>query len=76
MLSYIHKPPLDQYYCYELILILSGQTAGIRYIKDNKGCLIVNLPGKSEAINDCLQIIFKSIPKCLNIIHANEMFLN
>ena len=56
--------------------ILSGQCAGIRYIKDNKGCLIVNLPGKPEAINDCLQIIFKSIPKCLNIIHANDLILN
>ena len=56
--------------------ILSGQTAGIRYIKDNKGCFIVNLPGKPEAINDCLQIIFKSIPKCLNIIHANDLILN
>ena len=55
---------------------LSGQTAGIRYIKEYKGCLIVNLPGKSEAINNCLQIIFKSIPKCLNIIHANDLFLN
>ena len=56
--------------------ILSGQTAGIRYIKEDKGCLIVNLPGKPEAINDCLQIIFKSIPKCLNIIYANDLFLN
>jgi molybdopterin adenylyltransferase len=56
--------------------ILSGQTAGIRYIKEDKGCLIVNLPGKPEAINDCLQIIFKSIPKCLNIIHANDLVLN
>lgn len=56
--------------------ILSGQTAGIRYIKEDKGCLIINLPGKPEAINDCLQIIFKSIPKCLNIIHANDLVLN
>jgi molybdopterin adenylyltransferase len=55
--------------------ILSAQTAGIRYIYENKGSLIVNLPGKPEAIGDCLKIILKSVPKCLNIIHSADLFL-
>lgn len=45
--------------------ILSRQTAGIR------GCsLIVNLPGKPSAIDDCLQAVFPAIPYCLDLIEA------
>lgn len=45
--------------------ILSRQTAGIR------GCsLIVNLPGKPSAIDDCLRAVFPAIPYCLDLIEA------
>ncbi len=43
--------------------ILSRQTAGIR-----GRCLIVNLPGKPSAIDDCLQAVFPAIPYCIDLI--------
>ena len=43
--------------------ILSRQTAGTR-----GGCLIVNLPGKPKAIEECLQIIFPAIPYCIDLL--------
>ena len=43
--------------------ILSRQTAGIR----NK-TLIVNLPGKPNAIRECMQAVFPAIPYCLELI--------
>lgn len=43
--------------------ILSRQTAGIR-----GKCLIINLPGKPSAINDCLQAVFPAIPYCIDLI--------
>ena len=43
--------------------ILSRQTAGIR-----GSCLIVNLPGKPSAIDDCLKAVFPAIPYCLDLI--------
>lgn len=43
--------------------ILSRQTAGIR-----GACLIVNLPGKPSAIDDCLQAVFPAIPYCVDLI--------
>lgn len=43
--------------------ILSRQTAGIR-----GRCLIVNLPGKPSAIDDCLNAVFPAIPYCLDLI--------
>ncbi len=43
--------------------ILSRQTAGIR-----GKCLIVNLPGKPSAIDDCLQAVFPAIPYCIDLI--------
>lgn len=43
--------------------ILSRQTAGIR-----GKCLIVNLPGKPSAIDDCLNAVFPAIPYCLDLI--------
>lgn len=45
--------------------ILSRQTAGIR-----GNSLIVNLPGKPSAIDDCLQAVFPAIPYCLDLIDA------
>jgi len=43
--------------------ILSRQTAGIR-----GGALIVNLPGKPSAIDDCLNAVFPAIPYCIDLI--------
>jgi molybdopterin adenylyltransferase len=43
--------------------ILSRQTAGIR-----GRCLIVNLPGKPSAIDDCLKAVFPAIPYCIDLI--------
>ena len=45
--------------------ILSRQTAGIR-----GRSLIVNLPGKPSAIDDCLDAVFPAIPYCLDLIDA------
>ncbi|MFZ5522590.1 MAG: molybdopterin adenylyltransferase [Pseudomonadota bacterium] len=43
--------------------ILSRQTAGIR-----GNSLIVNLPGKPSAIDDCLNAVFPAIPYCIDLI--------
>ncbi len=43
--------------------ILSRQSAGIR-----GSCLIVNLPGKPSAIDDCLNAVFPAIPYCIDLI--------
>ena len=43
--------------------ILSRQTAGIRH-----QCLIVNLPGKPQAIRECLDAVFPAIPYCIDLI--------
>ena len=43
--------------------ILSRQTAGVR-----GRSLIVNLPGKPSAIDDCLNAVFPAIPYCLDLI--------
>ncbi len=43
--------------------ILSRQTAGIR-----GQSLIVNLPGKPSAIDDCLNAVFPAIPYCIDLI--------
>ena len=45
--------------------ILSRQTAGIR-----GHCLIVNLPGKPSAIDDCLNAVFPAIPYCIDLIEG------
>lgn len=43
--------------------ILSRQTAGTR-----GRSLIVNLPGKPSAIDDCLDAVFPAIPYCIDLI--------
>jgi molybdopterin adenylyltransferase len=43
--------------------ILSRQTAAIR-----GGSLIVNLPGKPSAIDDCLRAVLPAIPYCIDLI--------
>lgn len=43
--------------------ILSRQTAGIR-----GKALIVNLPGKPKAIQECLEVVFPAIPYCIDLI--------
>lgn len=43
--------------------ILSRQTAGIR-----GGSLIINLPGKPSAIDDCLNAVFPAVPYCIDLI--------
>ncbi len=43
--------------------ILSRQTAGIR-----GKSLIVNLPGKPSAIDDCLNAVFPAVPYCIDLI--------
>ena len=43
--------------------ILSRQTAGIY-----NQSLIVNLPGKPSAIDDCLRAVFPAIPYCIDLL--------
>ena len=45
--------------------ILSRQTAGIY-----KNTLIVNLPGKPSAIEQCLEAVFPAIPYCIDLIEG------
>ena len=48
--------------------ILSRQTAGIR-----GKSLIVNLPGKPSAIDDCLNAVFPAIPYCIDLIDGARL---
>ncbi len=48
--------------------ILSRQTAGTR-----KKSLIINLPGKPEAIAVCLGAVFLAVPKCLELLDASNI---
>jgi len=43
--------------------ILSRQTAGIR-----GKSLVINLPGKPSAIDDCLNAVFPAVPYCIDLI--------
>ena len=45
--------------------ILSRQTAGVR-----GKSLIVNLPGKPSAIDDCLNAVFPAIPYCIDLLEG------
>lgn len=51
--------------------ILSRQTAGIR-----GESLIVNLPGKPSAIDDCLRGVFPAIPTCITLIDGPWLEVN
>jgi molybdopterin adenylyltransferase len=48
--------------------ILSRQTAGIR-----GKSLIVNLPGKPSAIDDCLNAVFPAIPYCIDLVEGSYL---
>lgn len=54
--------------------ILSAQIAGIIY-NENNSTLILNLPGKPNAIKECLDIIFKSLPKYFEIMESPKFVL-
>jgi len=45
--------------------ILSRQTAGVR-----GKALIINLPGKPSAIDDCLNAVFPAVPYCIDLIEG------
>ncbi|MDH5573829.1 MAG: molybdopterin adenylyltransferase [Gammaproteobacteria bacterium] len=45
--------------------ILSRQIAGIR-----KKSLIINLPGKPSAIDDCLNAVFPAVPYCIDLLEG------
>ncbi len=45
--------------------ILSRQTAGIR-----GQSLIINLPGKPSAIDDCLNAVFPAVPYCIDLVEG------
>jgi molybdopterin adenylyltransferase len=48
--------------------ILSRQTAGIR-----GQSLIINLPGKPSAIDDCLKALFPAVPYCIDLIGGDYL---
>ncbi len=48
--------------------ILSRQTAGIR-----GKSLIINLPGKPSAIDDCLNAAFPAVPYCIDLIGGSYL---
>ncbi len=51
--------------------ILSRQTAGIR-----GKSLIVNLPGKPKAIQECLEAVFPAIPYCIDLVQGAYLETN
>jgi len=51
--------------------ILSRQTAGIR-----GQSLIINLPGKPSAIDDCLNAVFPAVPYCIDLIEGPYLQTN
>lgn len=51
--------------------ILSRQTAGIR-----NNTLILNLPGKPNAIRQCLDAVFPAIPYCIDLIEGPYLECN
>ena len=51
--------------------ILSRQVAGTR-----KKTLIINLPGKPAAINDCLMAVFAAVPYCIDLLEGPRLETN
>lgn len=48
--------------------ILSRQTAGIR-----GQCVIVNLPGKPQAIRECLDAVLPAVPYCVDLLDGPRL---
>ena len=48
--------------------ILSRQIAGTI-----NNCLIINLPGKPDAIDVCLKAVFLAVPKCLELLDGSNI---
>jgi molybdopterin adenylyltransferase len=48
--------------------ILSRQTAGIR-----GQTLIINLPGKPSAIDECLDAVFPAVPYCIDLLNGARL---
>ena len=51
--------------------IVSRQTAGVR-----KSTLIINLPGRVKAIEQCLSVVFAAVPYCVELIGGPKMKTN
>ena len=51
--------------------ILSRQTAGLR-----KDSLIINLPGKSKSIKECLDAVFPAVPYCIDLMKGPYLECN
>lgn len=48
--------------------ILSRQIAGTK-----NGTLVINLPGKPSAIDDCLQAVFPAVPYCIDLMEGPRL---
>ena len=51
--------------------ILSRQTAGVR-----GKSLMINLPGKPSAIDDCLNAVFPAVPYCIDLLEGPYLIAN
>ena len=53
---------------------LAPWRAGLAPLFDDTGslALVVNLPGKPSAIDDCLQAVFPAVPYCLDLIEGDS----
>ena len=51
--------------------ILSRQVAGLR-----GSCLIINLPGKPSAIEECLLAVFAAVPYCIDLMDGPRIETN
>lgn len=51
--------------------ILSRQTAGVRGVS-----LILNLPGRPRAIEQCLEAVFPAIPYCIDLLGGPRLECN
>lgn len=48
--------------------LLSRQIAGTK-----GGMLVINLPGKPSAIDDCLQAVFAAVPYCIDLMEGPRL---
>ena len=53
------------------------RTASLKFVRQTAGIrgksLIVNLPGKPSAIDDCLNAVFPAVPYCLDLIEGARL---